>query len=123
MANSTQNNIVERKKLEKGDERDAQAALSLTKGNSKANGLVFLETHKRMRMMKRNAPGGKAPGKGKPMGSPRSNEMGEQIGRELRGLYDDVVAQPVPDRFLDLLNRLETGAISSRADVKSPGER
>jgi Anti-sigma factor NepR len=36
--------------------------------------------------------------------------LGEHIGRELRGLYAEVVAQPVPDRFLELLNKLEAGA-------------
>jgi hypothetical protein len=42
--------------------------------------------------------------------------IGEHIGRELRNLYDDVVAQPVPDRFLDLLNRLEAGSIYGKDD-------
>lgn len=28
------------------------------------------------------------------------------IGLKLRELYDDVVAEPVPDRFLQLLNKL-----------------
>jgi hypothetical protein len=51
-----------------------------------------------------------------------SGGVGEYIGRELRGLYDDVVAQPVPDRFLSLLNKLESGAISAEgAGVR--GER
>jgi len=31
----------------------------------------------------------------------------ERIGTHLRALYDDLVQQPVPDRFVDLLNRLE----------------
>jgi hypothetical protein len=30
-----------------------------------------------------------------------------RIGRQLREMYDDVVAQGVPDRFVELLNRLE----------------
>ena len=30
-----------------------------------------------------------------------------KLGRQLREMYDDVVAQGVPDRFVDLLNRLE----------------
>ncbi len=34
-------------------------------------------------------------------------EIGEQIGRQLRSVYNDVLAQPVPDRFLDLLRALE----------------
>jgi len=54
--------------------------------------------------------------------SPRTGDIGEQIGRELRGLYDDVVAQPVPDRFLELLNRLETKTISGDTRQKAPGE-
>ncbi|WP_041778184.1 NepR family anti-sigma factor [Beijerinckia indica] len=31
----------------------------------------------------------------------------DQIGKGLRMVYDDVLAQPVPDRFLDLLQALE----------------
>ena len=30
-----------------------------------------------------------------------------KIGQQLRALYDDVVSQGVPDRFADLLNRLD----------------
>jgi hypothetical protein len=30
-----------------------------------------------------------------------------KIGQQLRALYDDVVNQGVPDRFTDLLNRLD----------------
>lgn len=30
------------------------------------------------------------------------------IGRRLREYYDEVAHQPVPDRFLELMNRLET---------------
>ncbi len=33
--------------------------------------------------------------------------IGEQIGRRLRTVYNDILAQPVPDRFLDLLRELE----------------
>ena len=31
----------------------------------------------------------------------------DMIGRRLRNYYDEVARQPVPDRFLDLLNQLE----------------
>ncbi len=31
----------------------------------------------------------------------------DMIGRRLRDYYDGVSQQPVPDRFLDLLNQLE----------------
>ena len=34
-------------------------------------------------------------------------EIRGKIGRQLRDMYDDVVAQGVPDRFVELLNRLE----------------
>jgi hypothetical protein len=35
-----------------------------------------------------------------------SDESQAFIGLKLRELYDDVVAEPVPDRLLELLNRL-----------------
>lgn len=31
----------------------------------------------------------------------------ERIGDHLRAMYDDLIQQPVPDRFVDLLNRLD----------------
>ena len=34
-------------------------------------------------------------------------EIRGKIRRQLRDMYDDVVAQGVPDRFVELLNRLE----------------
>jgi anti-sigma factor NepR-like protein len=34
-------------------------------------------------------------------------EIRGKIGRQLRDMYDDVVSQGVPDRFVELLNRLE----------------
>jgi hypothetical protein len=43
-------------------------------------------------------------GKSKPS---LGGEIRGKIGRQLRDMYDDVVAQGVPDRFVDLLNRLE----------------
>ncbi len=41
------------------------------------------------------------------------------IGRYLRHLYDDVVQQPVPDRFKQLLDELER---KSAARPAAPGE-
>jgi hypothetical protein len=35
------------------------------------------------------------------------SEIAEQIGLHLRSVYDDVLAQPVPRRFLELLRQLE----------------
>jgi hypothetical protein len=34
-------------------------------------------------------------------------EISDQIGVQLRSVYDDILAQPVPGRFLDLLRQLE----------------
>ena len=31
----------------------------------------------------------------------------ERIGDNLRAMYDDLVQQPVPDRFVELLSRLD----------------
>lgn len=42
-----------------------------------------------------------------------SVDFGDAIGKELQSLYDDVVAQPVPDRFLNLLNMLEKNMLTS----------
>lgn len=45
-----------------------------------------------------------------PNGKPDPTLGGEirgKIGRQLREMYDDVVSQGVPDRFVELLNRLE----------------
>ncbi|HEX4765543.1 MAG TPA: NepR family anti-sigma factor [Lichenihabitans sp.] len=30
------------------------------------------------------------------------------MGRQLRAVYDDVARQPVPDRFLELMKKLES---------------
>jgi hypothetical protein len=54
-----------------------------------------------------------APGKGR--GKSKA-DLGTQIGFQLRNLYDDVLNQPVPDRFLDLLSQLETTSDSSLKD-------
>jgi hypothetical protein len=34
-------------------------------------------------------------------------EVQARLGQQLRAMYDDAVSQGVPDRFADLLNRLE----------------
>ena len=35
-------------------------------------------------------------------------EVQARLGQQLRAMYDDVVNQGVPDRFSELLNRLES---------------
>lgn len=32
-----------------------------------------------------------------------------EIGRQLKALYDEVVNEPVPERFVELLQRLDSG--------------
>ncbi|MBN9080819.1 MAG: hypothetical protein J0I16_04930 [Rhizobiales bacterium] len=39
--------------------------------------------------------------------SPANREAHAQIGRQLKSIYNDVLNQPIPDRFLDLLQKLE----------------
>jgi len=33
-----------------------------------------------------------------------------ELGKKLQQVYSDVIAEPVPDRFLDLLNQLESSS-------------
>ncbi len=37
---------------------------------------------------------------------PRGPELGERVGAHLRHIYDDVLLEPVPDQFEDLLRKL-----------------
>lgn len=39
--------------------------------------------------------------------SDKAAKLAEHIGRELRSMFDGVVAEPVPDRFRELLEALE----------------
>ena len=43
------------------------------------------------------------------------SRVGEHIARELRSMFEPIVSQPTPDRFIELLNRLEAGAIYEKA--------
>jgi hypothetical protein len=38
----------------------------------------------------------------------QQSEIQVQIGRQLRTVYDDVLNQPIPDRFMELLQKLDT---------------
>jgi hypothetical protein len=57
---------------------------------------------------------GEPPGHDKPAGDAAKQKpqaeafpMHEHIGRQLRGMFEDVVAQPVPERLQKLLDKLE----------------
>jgi hypothetical protein len=39
--------------------------------------------------------------------APNQPEIYDFIGQRLRNFYDEVAKQPVPDRFVELLNQLE----------------
>ena len=41
--------------------------------------------------------------------------ISDQIGRQLRGMYDDLLNQSVPDRFVDLISQLEQGTFAPGA--------
>ncbi|HTV34586.1 MAG TPA: NepR family anti-sigma factor [Methylocella sp.] len=56
------------------------------------------------------APCSKTPQKDKECGSKKSGaeaDITDQIGVHLRSVYDDILAQPVPGRFFELLRQLE----------------
>jgi len=48
----------------------------------------------------------------KPAKPASKSEIADQIGLHLRSVYDDVLAQPVPGRFLELLRQLESASHS-----------
>jgi Anti-sigma factor NepR len=48
-------------------------------------------------------------------------EIQSRIGHQLRAMYDDVVRQGVPERFADLIRKLDAPA--SHPQVESTGEQ
>jgi hypothetical protein len=48
-------------------------------------------------------------------------EIQSRIGHQLRAMYDDVVRQGVPDRFADLIRKLDASEASTQID--SAGEQ
>lgn len=45
-----------------------------------------------------------------PQRTRRKPSIQDHIGQELRAMYDEVLQQPIPDRFLDLLKALDEKA-------------
>jgi hypothetical protein len=78
---------------------------------SEAAYLATLPIEPRMLMNKRKSQRRNAQkareGKAEPAMPDKSAGMTEYIGHELRAMFDGVVAEPVPDRFHDLLAELE----------------
>jgi hypothetical protein len=48
-------------------------------------------------------------------------EIQSRIGHQLRAMYDDVVRQGVPDRFADLIRKLD--AADGNPQVESAGDK
>ncbi|MGO4704593.1 NepR family anti-sigma factor [Microvirga sp. 2MCAF38] len=48
---------------------------------------------------------------------PRLDEISQsRIGEQLRAMYDDLMQQPIPDKFAELLSKLDQGARSSEEE-------
>jgi len=54
--------------------------------------------------------------------SSRRNQIGERIGLELRALYGEALCEPLPDRFCELLGRLEQVTTAATASSPTPGK-
>jgi Anti-sigma factor NepR len=50
-------------------------------------------------------------------------EVQAKIGQQLRKIYDDMVTQGVPDRFVDLLDQLDAKVDESRRDKSGDPQR
>ena len=56
-------------------------------------------------------------------GAAVQSEAQDHIGRQLRAIYDDLLSQPVPDRFLELLQQLDdTGKPKAKTDAKDAAQ-
>lgn len=57
----------------------------------------------------------------KPLGSGKqgglNTEIQSRIGHQLRAMYDDVVRQGVPDRFAELIRKLDAPEAGAAADT------
>jgi hypothetical protein len=56
---------------------------------------------------------------GEKTGKILNREIQAKIGQQLRAVYNDVVDQGVPDRFAELLGRLDSGAQDQQSDKET----
>ena len=49
----------------------------------------------------------------------RRSAIGDKIGAQLRSIYNEVLNEPLPERFSDLLNQLETEGTPDPSAVNS----
>jgi hypothetical protein len=54
-------------------------------------------------------------------GAQLTREIQARIGHQLRAIYDDVVRQGVPDRFAELIRRMDEPTTSPQAGNKQEG--
>lgn len=50
-------------------------------------------------------------------------EIQSRIGHQLRAMYDDVVRQGVPDRFAELIRKLDTAEAQPAGDLVAKNDR
>jgi hypothetical protein len=79
---------------------------------NKMAGLRILETRGKRRETGSPEPTQEVVGGPCPKKPVSKSEIVDQIGLHLRTVYDDVLAQPVPGRFLELLRQLESASSS-----------
>ena len=88
----------------------ASAALEGSVGGIRASGaeIVSLDPARKARALK-------GPRRGN-AGAPPKVQIEAHIGWQLKTLYNDVLTQPIPDRFLDLLQTLDARAARPKGD-------
>ena len=124
MGNHNSETIIGRK-LKEEDKFSAEPHYSSGAGAQNTGAKKF-ESLGRMLMngVRRDLSQDAAPGNCKDVGPARAPhvEFQDAIGKELRNLFDDIAAQPVPDRFLNLLNQLEDNLLNSTGSQRAPGK-
>jgi hypothetical protein len=43
-------------------------------------------------------------------------QVSDLIGQRLRNYYDEVASEPIPDRFMDLLNQLDAASAAKKTE-------
>jgi hypothetical protein len=77
----------------------------------KAGGVRIFSSSARGPEPGRPGSGKRAPcGHGVKRAASKPGNVADQIGEHLRSIYDDVLNQPVPARFLELLQKLENAS-------------
>ncbi len=72
-------------------------------------------------VLRRGSPG--TSGSSRNPGSTLGNDVQAKIGQHLRAMYDDVVRQGVPDRFMDLLAQLDRPDADRQAEQRPASRR